>query len=104
MSFGEELSKVDTDKAVELFDELFGPEKAHPIDFWLEERSLAHAKFPVFDALTAKTKELESYFFDLGMSEDTARGIRIGIQAVKHVFSAYSASEIPDIPPPQEDP
>jgi hypothetical protein len=104
MSLGEELSRVDTDKAVDLLVDLFGPgDNSRTLEFWENENGLADEQFPVFKAMEDKTHELEDYYFNIGMSEEKIKGLRMGINILKFVFSAYTATEMPDAPPEEQE-
>src|SRR6266700_2211212 len=89
MSFGEELSKIDSVRMTELFGELYEPGNMRSRDFWLAESALVDNRFPVFKHLLDKLIEIEPAIVGLGYSEDVVRGMRMGIDAIRLTFGVY---------------
>ena len=104
MSFGEELSKIDTKKVDEIFDELIlgrggSSNLGNGGAFLRGEIASSDERFPVFDTIVQKSMEVSDLMLKDGAEPEKIFGIYYGIRIAQVVLSAYAETEVPDTIP-----
>ncbi len=109
MSFGEELTKINTDLIGEVFDDLIaapaqpGAAELDSFAFMQGEVIRSDRQFPVFAFLMEKYKaHIPDLLEDGIMTEEQLKGVMTGIYVTQIVLSGYAEREAPDITFPPE--
>ncbi len=108
MSFREELTNIDTEKIEDIFDDLFPTQGSFELpvesrEFIEQEVALGDVKYPVFQSIFNKFKDIAPTILQSGMSEERVHGIFMGLVIGQLVLSNYAETEIPDSPPWERD-